>query len=107
MSVPLARALRPAIGGSCSRIGATHARVCSSLLEKPRSKLNSLLVDDIQGKLQPMRRLYACNFSSGACETQSMVTSRAFRWETIPLNPSAIDEQVVQPALQLAPNMKW
>src|SRR5437870_6651032 len=105
MSVPLARALRPAIGGSCSRIGATHARVCSSLLEKPRSKLNSLLVDDIQGKLQPMRRLYACNFSSGACETQSMVTSRAFRWGTIPLNLYAIDEKVVQTSSSLVDKM--
>src|SRR5215831_15061267 len=98
-SVPESPALRAAIGGSCSRIGSTHARVRSSLNENPRSALNSLLADDTQGKLQPIRRLYACNFWSGACETNSMVTSRAFKCGTIPLTPSAIDEQVVQPAV--------
>src|SRR6266511_1571720 len=106
-SVPLSLALRSAIGGRASSIGATHSRVCSSLLEKPRSRLNSLLADDTQGKLQPMRRLYVCNFSSGACDTKSMVTSCAFRCGTTPLTASAIDEQVVQPASELGPNMKW
>jgi len=99
MSVPLALAFWPTIGGiPASSIGAIASRVSSSLLEKPRSTLKSLLADDTQGKLQPMRRLYACNFSSGACETKSMVTSRAFTCGTRPLTPSAIDELVGQPA---------
>src|SRR4029453_8433205 len=96
-SVPLSCALRPAIGGSASRFGSTHARVPSSLLEKPRAKLKSFFSDETQGKVQPMRRLYACSFWSAACETQIMVTSRAFKCGTTPLNASAIDEQVVQP----------
>ena len=86
------------MGGSCPSIGATHSRVCSMLLEKPRSVLNSLLADDTQGKLHPIRRLNACNVSSGACETNSMVTSRAFRCGSTPLTLSAIDEQVGHPA---------
>ena len=60
--------------------------------------LNSLLADDTQGKLQPIRRLNACNVSSGACETNSMVTSRAFRCGRTALTLSAIEEQVGQPA---------
>ena len=87
-----------AIGGSRSSIGVTHSRVCSSLLEKPRSTLKSLPADDTQGKLQPIRRFYARSFASGACETKSMVTSRACRCGTTPLTASAIDEQVVHPA---------
>ncbi len=98
MSVPVSLALRAAIGGSCSSIGSAHSRVCSWLLEKPRSVLNSLLADDTQGKLQPIRCLNACNVSSGACETNSMVTSRALRCGRTPLTLSAIEEQVGQPA---------
>jgi hypothetical protein len=69
-----------------------------SPLENPRSKLKSFVADETQGKVQPMRRLYTCSFWSAACETQIMVTSRAFKCGTTPLNASAIDEQVVQPA---------
>ena len=92
MSVPLALALRSTIGGSDPRLCATQARVCSSLLEKPRSALKSLSADDAQGMLQPMRRLYACSLSSGARDTKSIVTSCAFRCGIRPLTPSAIDE---------------
>jgi hypothetical protein len=98
MSVPLALALRSTIGGRDPGFSAAHARVCSSLLEYPRSALNSLLADYTHGKLQPMRRLYACSFSSGACDTKSIVTSRAFRCGTRPLMLSAIDELTGQPA---------
>src|SRR5260370_8366510 len=97
MSVPVSLALRAAIGGSWSSIGAAHSRVCSWLLEKPRSVLNSLLADDTQGKLQPIRRLNACNVSSGACETNSMVTSRAFRCGRTALTLSAIEDQARPP----------
>ena len=71
---------------------------CSLVYAAWKSKLKSLPNEDAQGKLQPIRRLYACNFSSEAWETKSMVTSRAFKCGTTPLMPSAIDEQVVQPA---------
>jgi len=57
-----------------------------------------MLADDAQGKLQPMRPLYARNFSSGACDTKSIVTSRAFRCGTRPLTLSAIDELTGHPA---------
>src|SRR5438045_6937843 len=71
----------------------SHPRVCSSLAEKPRSTLNSVLADDTQGKDQPIRRLNACNFSIGACETKTMVTSRAWRCERMPVTASAIDRK--------------
>ena len=63
MSVPVALALCSTIGGSplgdspLSIISATASRLCSSVREKPRSKLKSVLADETQGKLQPMRRL--------------------------------------------------
>ena len=60
--------------------------------------LNSLLADDTQGNLQSIRCLNACNVSSGACDTTSMVTSRAFRCGRTPLMLSAIEEHVGQPA---------
>jgi hypothetical protein len=68
------------------------------LAEKPRSRLNSLRAGDTHGKVQPIRRLNACNVSSGAWETNSMVTSRAVRCGRTPLTLSAIEEQVGQPA---------
>jgi hypothetical protein len=41
------------IGGvPASSIGAIASRVCSSLREKPKSKLKSLQADDAHGKLQ-------------------------------------------------------
>jgi hypothetical protein len=56
--VPLARALWSTIGGApASSIGATAARVCSSVREKPKSKLKSPPADETQGMLQPIRRL--------------------------------------------------
>src|SRR5262249_58788559 len=96
-AVPVGSALRAAVGGSWSRMGSARARVCSWLLEKPRSVLNSLWADDTQGNLQFIRCLNACSVSSGACETTSMVTSRAFRCGRTPLRLSAIEEQVGQP----------
>src|SRR5207237_10604607 len=92
-SVAAPLALRCTIGGNvASTAGVSPARVCSSLAEKPRSTLNSVLADDTQGKDQPIRRLYACNFSSEACETKTMVTSRAWRCERMPLTASALEE---------------
>ena len=38
-------------------ICATASRACSSVCEKPRSKLKSVRAEETQGKLQPMRRL--------------------------------------------------
>ena len=51
------------------------------------------------GKLQPIRRLYACSFASGARDTAASVTSWLARWTTEPLKPSAIAEQAGQPAV--------
>src|SRR4029450_11572441 len=99
-------ALCAAIGGRCSSAGATHSRVCASLLEKPRAKVKSVLADEIQGTSQPRRCLYASSFSSGACETRTNVTSRARRWGSKPSTVSAIDEQVGQPASYLGHNTK-
>jgi hypothetical protein len=45
--------------------------------------------------------------SSGARETQSIVTSWLFRCTTKPSKQSAIDEQLGQPAVYGGPNMKW
>ena len=53
-----------------------------------------------------MRSLYARSFSNGAREAQIIVTSRARRWTTMPSMVSAIEEQVVQPASYVGPNMK-
>ena len=47
---------------------------------------------------QPIRRLYACSFSSGACETYIIVTSRACRCGRATSTLSAIDEHGGQPA---------
>ena len=51
-----------------------------------------------QGKLQPMRLLYACSFSSGACETKTTVEARARRCGIRPSTASAIEELTGQPA---------
>ena len=86
MSVPVARAFCSTIGGNGPSsvldgraICATASRDCSSVCEKPRSKLKSLDEDETHGMLQPMRRLYPRSFSSDACETRSNVASRACR----------------------------
>jgi hypothetical protein len=64
-----------------------------------KSKLKSLASEDAQGKVQPIRRLYACRFASGARGTAQSITSWLSRWTAMPLNPSAIAEQDGQPAL--------
>ena len=64
-----------------------------------KSWLKSLSYDDAQGKLQPIRCLYACSFASGARDTAHSVTSWLARWTTEPLKPSAIAEQDGQPAV--------
>jgi hypothetical protein len=61
--------------------------------------LKSLLKDDAQGNVHPIRCLYACNFASGARETAESVTSWLARWTAKPLNPSAIAEQAGHPAV--------
>ena len=58
-----------------------------------------LPTEEAHGKLQPTRVRYARSFSSGAREMQVNVTSRAFRWDTAPLNVSAAEEQTGQPAV--------
>jgi hypothetical protein len=58
MSVPVELALCATIGGiPASSIGAITSRVSFALLEKPRSKLNSVRAEETHRKLQPMRRL--------------------------------------------------
>src|ERR1039458_6956434 len=64
-----------------------------------KSWLKSLPDEDAQGKLQPIRRLYACSFASGARDTAQSVTSWFARWTTEPLKPSAIAEQDGHPAV--------
>ena len=64
-----------------------------------KSKLKSLSFDEAHGKLQPMRRLYACSLSSGARDTAQSITSWFARWVANPLKPSAIAEQARQPAV--------
>jgi hypothetical protein len=63
-----------------------------------KSKLKSPPNEDAQGNVQPMRRLYACSFASGARDTADKVTSWFARWTTKPSNPSAIAEQDGHPA---------
>src|SRR5713101_6953345 len=72
-----------------------------------KSWLKSLPDEDAQGKLQPIRRLYACSFASGARDTAQSVTSWLARWTTEPSKPSAIAEQDGHPAVYPGPNMKW
>jgi hypothetical protein len=64
-----------------------------------KSKLKSLPKEDAQGKVQPIRRLYACSFASGARDTAQSATSWLARGTAMPLNPSAIAEQDGHPAL--------
>src|SRR5262249_27681922 len=78
-------------------------RSCSSVCET----LKSLPNDDAQGKVQPIRFLYASSFSIGARDTAHSITSWFARWIAKPLKPSAIAEQAGQPAVYSGPNMKW
>lgn len=64
-----------------------------------KSSLKSLPNDDAHAKLHPMRRLYSCNFGSGARDTAINVTSLFARWMTDASNPSAIAEHDGHPAL--------
>ena len=71
MSVTVEPALCATIGGiPALSIGTNASRVCSSLLEKPRSKLKSVCADETQGKTpahaapQPLRGAAACRACS-------------------------------------------
>ena len=75
------------------------SRCCSSVNETLKSELKSLSNEEAQGKVHPIRRLYACSFASGARETAQSITSWLARWTAKPLNPSAIAEQDGQPAV--------
>ncbi|AOU98293.1 hypothetical protein BI364_10265 [Acidihalobacter yilgarnensis] len=54
----------------------------------PKSVAKSLPPDEAQGKRQPIRRWYACSFTSGARDVPQSMTS----YVTNPLKPSAIAE---------------
>src|SRR5919108_6507649 len=82
-------------------------RCCSSVNQTLKSELKSLPKEDAHGNVQPIRRLYACSFASGARDTAQSITSWLARCTTNPLKPSAIAEQDGQPAVQSGPNMKW
>src|SRR5215813_15174105 len=71
---------------------------CSLVCAAWKSWLKSLSNEDAQGKLQPIRRLNAWSFASGARDTAQSVTSWFARWTAEPLNPSAMAEQDGQPA---------
>ena len=75
------------------------SRCCSSVNETLKSELKSLPNEDAQGNVQPIRRLYACSFASGARDTAQSMTSWLARWTAKPLNPSAIAEQDGHPAV--------
>src|SRR5947209_5412949 len=51
------------------------ASSCSGVCAAWKSRLKSVPDDDAHGKLQPMRRLKAYNFSSGARDTAHSMTS--------------------------------
>src|SRR5882757_5254199 len=72
---------------------------CSSVKEALKSKLKSPPNEDAQGNVQPIRRLYACSFASGARDTAESVTSWLARWTTERSNPSAIAEHDGHPAV--------
>src|ERR1700758_4572559 len=91
MSSPAPPALRNAPAGSWSRLPSIADRVCSRLLEKPRSSLNVLSLLDAQLNLHPIRLRYDTSFSIGAPETAINVTSRAFRCGIRLSNESAIE----------------
>jgi len=55
----------------------------------------------------PSAALKACSLWSGAREIAVIATSWFSRWTTMPLNPSAIAEQLGQAALYSGPNIKW
>src|SRR5580698_9571612 len=74
-------------------------RCCSSVNPTLKSLLKSLLNEDAHGNVKPIRCLYPCNFSKGARDTAENATSWFSRWTTMPLKPSAIDEQDGHPAL--------
>src|SRR5947207_2051438 len=52
------------------------SRCCSSVNEALKSALKLLPDEDAQGKLHPMRRLYACTFASGARDRAASHCSR-------------------------------
>src|SRR3977135_3271971 len=79
--------------GSRWKLYSIPLRCCSSVKETLKSKLKSPPNEDAQGNVQPIRRLYACSFASGARDTAENAKSWFSRWTAAPLNPSAIDEQ--------------
>jgi len=104
-------ALRPgSSSGGCStrrKLYSAPSRCWASVNETPRSKLKSLRSDDAQVNPHPIRRLYAASLSTGARDTQIIVTSRCSGCTIPRSNSSAANEQLVQPASQSGPNMKW
>jgi len=64
-----------------------------------KSGLKSLPNEEAQGNFQPIRRWYPRIFASGARDTAMSMTSCCARWIPKPSKPSAIVEQVAQPAV--------
>src|SRR5919198_4715413 len=69
------------------------SRCCSSVNHTLKSRLKSLPNEDAQGNAQPIRRLYACSFASGARDTAQSIASWLAKWTKEPLKASAIIEQ--------------
>jgi hypothetical protein len=72
-----------------------------------KSKLKSERPEEYQGKVQPMRVLNASSVASGAREIATNVTSRCFKWSTMPLKLSAQNEQLLHASFHEGLNMKW
>src|SRR5262249_20267931 len=78
----------------------------SSVCATPKSRLNSLPNDEAHGKVQPIRRWYACSFWSGDRDTAQSITSWCARCTTRPSKPSASPEQDGHPGGKSGPKMK-
>src|SRR6266481_1933366 len=73
------------------------SRCCSSVNEALKSALKSPPNEDAQGKLHPIRRLYACSFASGARDTAEAVGDRrAGRTPRLVVGPEheVVDEEL-------------
>src|SRR6185369_11822476 len=74
-------------------------RSSCSVYAAPKSEVKSFPTEEAHGKLQPIRRLNACSFASGARDTAQSITSWFARCTANPLKPSAIAEQDGHPAV--------
>jgi hypothetical protein len=63
--------------------------------------------EETQGKLHPIRLLWALSVSSDERETSTNVTSCAFKCATEPLKLSVANVQPVQPSGVFGPCMNW